>query len=322
MGGNVVLTSGYVSMDHMIKILTPARVGFTSLISNSTCQRTYLGGCSVNIAFALCRLGVRAVPVIRVGSDYEEVGFDRLMAEGDVPLDGTTVVDGEATSASFLIQDNEGQHICCYYPGAMAPRYHAPLDDSLFDGVRLGVITVASHVDNEDFFEGCRRHGVPIAFGMKADQDAFPRDFLRDLLLHSQLVFTNECERDLIERTFGLSSITDLLSVGEAKLVVTTYGERGSAYARLAPDGSVESRHVGICPCADVVDTTGGGDAYMSGFIYGYLSGMNPADCCSMGSTLSSFVLEREGCCTGAPTLEQLTKRFEMFRECGQKGDL
>ena len=29
-----VLTSGYVSMDHIIKIATPAKVGFTSLVTN------------------------------------------------------------------------------------------------------------------------------------------------------------------------------------------------------------------------------------------------------------------------------------------------
>lgn len=321
MADSVVLTSGYVSMDHMIRIATPARVGFTSLISNKTCQKAYLGGCSVNIAYALCKLGVSATPLLRVGSDYEDVGFIRQMEEGGVSLEGTTVVDGEATSACYMIQDNEGQHICCFYPGAMNERYHEPFDDELFEGVRLGVITVASRPDNEDFYEKCRRHGVPIAFGMKADQNAFPNDFLERLLLTSEIVFTNECERELIEQTFGYGSIAELLTRGEAKLVVTTYGERGSAYMRLAPDGGIESQSVGICPCADVVDTTGGGDAYMSGFIYGYLSGMDPADCCSMGSTLSSFVLEQEGCCTGTPTREQLMQRFTLFKTCGQKED-
>ena len=30
-----VLTSGYVSMDHIIKIAEPARVGFTSIVTNA-----------------------------------------------------------------------------------------------------------------------------------------------------------------------------------------------------------------------------------------------------------------------------------------------
>lgn len=62
-----VLTSGYVSMDHIIKIATPAKVGFTSLVTNKSNSKIFYGGCSVNIAYALCRLGMKAMPVLRVG---------------------------------------------------------------------------------------------------------------------------------------------------------------------------------------------------------------------------------------------------------------
>ena len=58
-----VLTSGYVSMDHIIKIDTPAKVGFTSLVTNQSNAQIFYGGCSVNIAYALCRLGMCAKPV-------------------------------------------------------------------------------------------------------------------------------------------------------------------------------------------------------------------------------------------------------------------
>lgn len=51
-----VLTSGYVSMDHIIKIATPAKVGFTSLVTNKSNSKIFYGGCSVNIAYALCGL--------------------------------------------------------------------------------------------------------------------------------------------------------------------------------------------------------------------------------------------------------------------------
>lgn len=70
-----VLTSGYVSMDHIIKIDTPAKVGFTSLVTNQSNAQIFYGGCSVNIAYALCRLGMCAKPVLRVGGDYESNGF-------------------------------------------------------------------------------------------------------------------------------------------------------------------------------------------------------------------------------------------------------
>lgn len=114
-----VLTSGYVSMDHIIKIATPAKVGFTSLVTNKSNSKIFYGGCSVNIAYALCRLGMKAMPVLRVGGDYESNGFKKFLEEGNVPQDGITQIAEEATSVCYLLQDNNNDHITIFYPGPM-----------------------------------------------------------------------------------------------------------------------------------------------------------------------------------------------------------
>lgn len=311
-----VLTSGYVSMDHIVKIKSPARVGMTSLIDNASCADVFYGGCSVNIAYALCRLGASAMPILRVGPDWEANGFRDFLEASGVSTEAVEIIEGETTSVSYLIEDDEGQHITLFYPGSMDAKYHRPLDDRLFAGARFGVVTVASRADNEEFFRKCRLHNVPVVFGMKADPDAFPRPFLEQLLLKSQIIFTNEGERALIERDFGLGAITDLMTRGELRVIVTTYGNRGSQFWHLRDDGSVETSCVPACQCTEVVDTAGGGDAYMAGFLYGLLHDKPLEDCCRMGSTLSSFVLEHEGCCTGVPDLGTFMNRFEAFRAC------
>ena len=93
-----VITSGYVSMDRIIKLKTPARVGFTSLVENRTSADIRYGGCSVNISYDLCRLGIRSLPVMRVGDDYEQIGFKRFLEEGGISLAAAEVVPGERTS--------------------------------------------------------------------------------------------------------------------------------------------------------------------------------------------------------------------------------
>lgn len=311
-----VIVSGYVSMDHMLKIKTPAAVGFTSLIENKTNSRIYYGGCSVNIAYALCKLGLKAMPILRVGGDYEEIGFKKFMEDGGVPLDATSVIEEETTSVCYLIQDNKGQHITLYYTGAMDEKYSCELSDDIFENTSLGVITVAARKDNEEFYRKCRAHNVPIVFGMKADFDAFPEPFLKELLLHSKIIFTNESERETIEKLLNLKSITDLFALGEMEIIVTTYGKQGSTYYQRKADGTIDSQCIPICDCTKVVDTTGSGDGYVAGFLYGYLQGLPMADCCRMGSTLSSFIIEKEGCCTNAPTVEEITRRFENFKKC------
>ena len=275
-----VLTSGYVSMDHIIKIDTPAKVGFTSLVTNQSNAQIFYGGCSVNIAYALCRLGMCAKPVLRVGGDYESNGFKKFLEEGNVPLDGITELPEEATSVCYLIQDNHNDHITIFYPGAMDGKY--------------------------------AKHHVPIVFGMKDDFDAFPEEFLKRLLTGSKIIFTNEVEREIIEKIYGFEDITELFDIGEVEIIVTTLGKDGSlCYIR---EGDIiRQEKIGICKVDHVVDATGSGDAYMAGFIYGYLKGYKAEECCRLGGTLSYFILQSEGCCTNAPTEEQLLEKAKTF---------
>lgn len=307
-----VLTSGYVSMDHIIKIASPAKVGFTSLVTNKSNARIFYGGCSVNISYALSKLGMVSLPVLRVGGDWEENGFRAFLEEGGVPLDGITVLPEEATSVCYLLQDNNNDHITVFYPGAMDGKYAAPMNEELFQGTRLGVITVAPEKDNREFFSKCRENNVPVVFGMKDDFDAFPEEFLKELLTGSKIIFTNEVEREIIEKIYGFSDITELFGIGEADIIVTTLGKDGSiCYIR--EENGIRQERIVICPVEQVVDATGSGDAYMAGFMYGYLNGYKPEQCCKLGGTLSSFVLQAEGCCTNVPDKEALLKKFAEF---------
>ena len=307
-----VLTSGYVSMDHIIKIASPAKVGFTSLVTNKSNARIFYGGCSVNIAYALSRLGMVSLPVLRVGGDWEENGFRAFLEEGGVPLDGITVLPEEATSVCYLLQDNNNDHITVFYPGAMDGKYAGKMKEELFRGTRLGVITVAPEKDNRKFFEKCRENQVPVVFGMKDDFDAFPETFLKELLTGSRIIFTNEVEREIIEKIYGFSDITELFEIGEAEIIVTTLGKDGSIYYIREKDG-IRQEKIGICPVEQVVDATGSGDAYMAGFLYGYLKGYAPEECCKLGGTLSSFVIQSEGCCTNVPGEKELLEKFVGF---------
>lgn len=309
-----VITSGYVSMDRMLRIKSPAKIGFTSIVDNKTNSKIYYGGCSVNIAYALCRLGLKAMPVLRVGDDYEELGLKRFFEEGNVPIEAIDIIKDEITSTCYLLQDNNNDHITIFYPGAMDGKYAKELSDDFFAETRLGVITVASQADNMEFYKKCKKYNVPVVFGMKDDFEAFPEPFLKELLLYSKIIFTNEAEREVIEKLYGLKSITELFDLGNAEIIITTMGKEGSIYYQKTEKG-IKSERIGIYKVENVVDATGSGDAYMAGFIYGYLNGRKIKECCMLGGSLSSFVLAKEGCCTNLPTKEELTKRFSNYEK-------
>ena len=299
-----VLTSGYI-----IKLKTPAKVGFTSIVENQSSADIFYGGCSVNIAYELCKLGVVSMPLIRVGRDYETIGFKKFLEEAKVPTNGVSIIEEDITGYCYLLQDNNNEHITIFYPGAMDKKYASGFNEELFKDVKLGVITVASIDDNIDFFKKCKKYNIPIVFGMKDDMEAFPKDFLKDILKESKIIFTNEVECEIIKKINGISDIKDLFIDVKVDILVTTLGADGSiCYIRKGKN--IIEKRIEAIRITNVVDASGGGDAYMSGFLYGYIKGFEPEDCCRLGTITASYIIQKEGCLSNVPDESKLLSDF------------
>lgn len=309
------IINGYVSMDRIIKTNTPLRYGYTSIVSNSDNSKIQYGGCSTNIAYLMAKLGMKALPVVRVGEeDYKETGFYDYMNNIGVCLDAVEIVSNETTSNCYLIADSENNHITIFYPGAMDGKYSKEMNPDFFKNSRVAVMTVGSYQDNVEFFKQCKENNVPMVFGMKCDYEAFPEPFLKEALRFSKIIFCNEGERREMERILNLDDITELFEKANAEIIVITLGKKGSVYYQKTKDG-ILSHYIEAAEFGKVVDTTGSGDAYMAGFLYGYLHGRAIKDCCSLGSVLSSFIIEKVGCTTNAPTEEEFLQRVNIFIE-------
>lgn len=308
-----VIVSGYVSMDRVIKIATPARVGFTSIVKNKDNTQVNYGGCSTNICYLLAKLQKKALPTIRLGEiDTKELGFYDYLKEAGVCMDAVELVKDETTSNCYLLLDEEKNHITIFYPGAQDGKYSKPINKEYFENSKYGIMTVGSYEDNVEFFNKCKETKTPLIFGMKSDFEAFPVPFLKEILLYSDIIFTNEVEREEIERLYSLDSITDLFDKGNAKVIITTVGKEGSMYYEKTVDG-IKTGKIAAADVEKVVDTTGSGDAYIAGFVYGLLENMTIEECCKRGSVLSSFIIEKMGCTTNAPDLEQYNERYQKF---------
>lgn len=58
----------------------------------------------------------------------------------------------------------------------------------------------------------------------------------------------------------------------------------------------------------EVVNTVGAGDAFASGFIYGFVRGCNWPECARLGNACGAIVVTRNGCSTILPYLDELEK--------------
>jgi 5-dehydro-2-deoxygluconokinase len=61
----------------------------------------------------------------------------------------------------------------------------------------------------------------------------------------------------------------------------------------------------------EVMNVLGAGDAFASGFIYGYLNGWDWYKCCRMGNACGAILVTKPGCSNFNPTLEEVIKFIE-----------
>ena len=308
-----VVTSGYMSIDRIVNVDSPLKVGRTSIILNSDNTRPYYGGCLINVSYIMAKLGMNPLPLLRVGEDNDTMGFIQYLKDASVPLNGLKTIENESSSNCYIVSDRDNNHVTIFYPGAMDSKYASELPDEYFENTRLALITVGSYSDNSEFYGKCLKHDIPIVFGTKLDYDAFPVSFLKEILLNSRIIFSNEHEREEINELMGIDEITRLFDMGKAELIITTLGEDGSECFEKTENGIIHKR-IKAHPTSNFVDATGAGDSYIAGFLYGYLNGYDTEASCQMGSVMASFIIEAVGCTTNAPDLERFKARLEEYK--------
>jgi sugar/nucleoside kinase (ribokinase family) len=103
------------------------------------------------------------------------------------------------------------------------------------------------------------------------------------------LVFANEVEICSLFQTDSFEAAMGEITL-RAKLAAVTRSELGSVVATNA-----ETYSVPAFPVEKVVDTTGAGDQYAAGFMFGLARGRSLPDCARLGSLAASEVISHYG---------------------------
>lgn len=304
-----LLISGYPSLDQIITVNRPIISGRTSLITNDDFTKVSYGGCNVNIAYSCQKLGLKTGLLMNVGDDFEASGLEKFLYDAGINLEGVRQIAGEMTSRSLLITQPDGEHVTLFYPGAARKRGKVPLD--LIKKSRYIVITVGNPEHNLEIVKACQKVNVPVVLGMKGDYSAFPPEDLYDFISSVSILVMNSKEKKDLLDLLGYNEFNSFFD-HNLKILIETRGAEGSLI-REKTDGEIKDYHIKACKVKEVVDPTGGGDAFLAGFLYGYLNNFSTIKSGQFGSVLSSFVIERKGCLTNIPDLHSLEKRYKKY---------
>jgi sugar/nucleoside kinase (ribokinase family) len=97
----------------------------------------------------------------------------------------------------------------------------------------------------------------------------------------------------------------------DVEIAAITCGATGSLVVHRTEAGDTEVVEVAAHPVEKVVDTTGAGDLYAAGFLFGFTQGRPLADCGRLGSVAASAVLGHTGARPGL-SLAQLADTLQL----------
>jgi len=303
--------AGYVVANQFLVVDEIPELGRTVWVKNPDYSRIYFGGPAMNITYCLGKLGSRVLPVMSHVNDEKKGELVSLLTSVGASVEALEDPVPGSAGVGLMVQDRHGNHIAfaCRNEEGMKSGPPRAMEESYFTKCSWAILTVSQAHNARAFLEGVKRYHTPLVFSMKIDEKCFPEQILREILWEAEIIFMNEVECRYLEELFGFRDIRVLFEDGNADVIVVTRGERGSTVYHRDHRGALRCEEIPVTACEKMVDATGAGDAYVAGFMYGLNMGEDMVTCGQYGSTLASFIFEKMGSMTNAPTLEMLLER-------------
>lgn len=279
------------------------------------------GGSAANTIYGLARLGTGTGFVGAVGDDTDGKTLIQDFQAAGVETRHIAIKRGFRSGSVLCLTEKVGKRSLYVNPGANSQLTGDDIDISYLNQAKI--LHVASFVSDEQFRltqEVLARlnASVKLSFAPGMLYTARGPEALVSILERAHVIFLNQTE---LQQLTGEESVT----TGVARLqqgcqiVVVTLGQgetlkRGKvhravnaiAYIRDASDECVVER----VQIANVADTTGAGDAFATGFVYGLLKGKGLEVCGRLGNTVAQFCIAKMGARAGLPALNQLAQRY------------
>lgn len=264
------------------------------------------GGSAANTIVALSRLGVDVGFVGIVGNDKEGELIQEEFRKERVE---TRIRKEEGyTGAAIGFIDARGERALYIHPGVNDRLCMENIDMEFVDNAKF--LHTSSFVNKEQLEMQCelaKRMNSKLSFSPGMLCFKYELADLAELIERSEVVFLSLKELnslDSIKRADYERGAEVLLNIG-AKIVCVTLAEKGCYVA----DSTGESHLIDACPTKDVVDTTGAGDAFAAGFLFGLLHEKGIYESGKTGNLVASFCIREYGCRKGLPFKLALEKK-------------
>lgn len=270
------------------------------------------GGCAMNTAIGLAKLGMKTAMVGKVGDD----GFGDFMRvtlnEEGVFTDGLLRQPGGMTSASVVTIDEEGERTILHCLGTNQSLSYEDIDvrevlkaKYLF----IGGVFLMPGFDGEGearLLKEAQKHGVITLMDTAWDTSGRWLQTIEPCLKHLDWFMPSAEEA---EQMFGTREPEELARQVKARGVQNVVIKLGEDGCYIEEKGST-GRYFEIYP-SQTVDTAGAGDSWCAGFIAALARGMALDDCAKFGNAVGSMCVTAVGTTAGIRSYEETLRYLE-----------
>jgi adenosine kinase len=256
------------------------------------------GGSAANTIVGLAGFGARTAYVGKVKADQIGRLYTHDIRAANVAFDTPPASDGPATGCSYILVTPDGERTMNTYLGAAQDLSPADIDPDAV--AAASILYLEGYLWDPKAAKEAFLKASQIAHGAKRRvaltlSDAFCVDRYRDEFLQLMrtgavdLIFANETELHSLYQTSDFDTALGQLRQDVAFGVVTR-SEKGCMVA--TKDGVAA---VPACPIDRLVDTTGAGDLFAAGFLFGLVRGTSHEDAGRLGALAAAEVIQHIG---------------------------
>ena len=250
------------------------------------------GGSAANSAVGFTLLGGKASYIGRVKDDDLGRVYVKDMEKAQVNFASKPSQEGLETGRCLVYVTPDAQRSMRTYLGAASQLSPEEIEEDTI--AESKILYLEGYLWDEDLakkscqkaFELAKKYQVKTALSLS---DPFCvekwREEFRQLVKKSDIVFGNEEE---LKSLYNTEILSDAIAAArsEIDLSVITRGTLGSI---IINENEIEE--VPSFPCEKVIDTTGAGDLFAAGFLFGMVNDKRFYECANLGSFVASQVI-------------------------------
>ena len=255
------------------------------------------GGSAGNTMAGLASLGGSGAYIGKVRDDFLGQVFRHDITAIGVRFDTPAATSGPGTARCLILVTPDGQRTMNTYLGACVELGPADIDPDIISAAQItyleGYLFDPPHAQEAFRKAAAIAHatGRKVALSLS---DPFcvgrHRAAFRDLVDgHVDILFANEAEICSLYETDDFAAAAAALC-GHVAIAALTRSASGSV---ILADGA--EHHIAAAPVARVVDTTGAGDLYASGFLHGLTRDLPLPICGEIGSLCAAEIISHFG---------------------------